>query len=259
MNKLEHNSHIIIPEDELVTKNLVCPDQIQAKDFAKYPFSYYTNMDTLQKIVESGNIWARNMDEMNDLDEAALHKKEKNKVHALCFCNTRTEGIPMWYMYAGKAGDGLCIRFTPGNILKWMRQIKEVYPVRKGNQFPETVPLQIGKDVELRFGWIFYQGREGEYHFKNRWYLTESGKNIPGDCLFIKKYPWHYEREFRAVLSNRTKEDYYAFAVPVPREVMKSAVLMAGPQGDVDRIPSSIRKCFARSEKSDLRIRMEIK
>ncbi len=102
---------------ELLQKNKIDLDG-NAKDFSQTKFWYYTKVDTVSKILESRSFHVSNLARMNDKAEALLHDSDKEKVHALCFCNSRSEKIPMWYLYAGLSGKGAAIGITPSPDIK---------------------------------------------------------------------------------------------------------------------------------------------
>ena len=79
--------------------------------------------------MKSGYFFASNLAIMNDKNEKELHPNNSESVHALCFCNSNTEKIPMWYLYGGITGKGCALGVTPAKMRDWIRMIKEVYVV----------------------------------------------------------------------------------------------------------------------------------
>ncbi len=67
---------------------------------------------------------------MNDQEEANRHLKDQERVFALCFCNSNTEKIPLWYLYSGLSGKGAALGFTAAKMMKWLESIQTVYGVK---------------------------------------------------------------------------------------------------------------------------------
>lgn len=189
-----------ITSDELrKINNIELP--MRAKDFSDASFWYYTSMDTAIKILENKKIFISNISKMNDLDEDKLHGNDSKFVHCLCLCNSDTEKIPMWYLYAGLTGKGVAIKFTPSIVLKLLDSIETVKTIDGRTVFER------GKDFDIDWGWIFYQKKEHQssVKFKGTWYSVEDSDNFAKKNYFIKAYPWEYEREFRIVIHNNAK------------------------------------------------------
>ena len=96
---------------------------------SSYTFWIYTSIGNLNDILKSGYFFASNLAIMNDKNEKELHPNNSESVHALCFCNSNTEKIPMWYLYGGITGKGCALGVTPAKMRDWIRMIKEVYVV----------------------------------------------------------------------------------------------------------------------------------
>ena len=92
---------------------------------SNYTFWNYTSIGNLNKILESGYFFASNLAIMNDKNEKELHLNNSESVHALCFCNSNTEKIPMWYLYSGITGKGCALGVTPAKMRDWLRTTKK--------------------------------------------------------------------------------------------------------------------------------------
>ncbi len=193
-------------------------------------FWYYTRLSTADKILNGKSFWARNIGIMNDLDELELHKREKDKIHALCFCNSESEKIPMWYLYSGIAGKGAALGLTPGSMLAFLRSLEEVTGEKEDGTKDEH--LKIGKDIELRFGWVFYRKQQEPNHilYRNKWYKISDVSDFTKDNYFIKNYPWEYEKEFRLVFINRTKAIYDHLIINIPDSLYNKIKLRLAPE-----------------------------
>ncbi len=199
-----------ISVSELILMNH--PTLGKAGDFSDYSFWHYTSCDTACKILENHCFHVRNMGVMNDLNEKERHSNCSSKVHLLCFCNSKTEKIPMWYLYAGLLGNGVSIGFTPKTMIDFIQSIKSVSDVNTGKE------LQLDKDFELRWGWVFYQNGS-DVRYRNKWYTVSDVHNFNDDNFFIKDYPWEYEREFRIVIVNKTNESFESIKVNIPEKL----------------------------------------
>lgn len=188
------DKNITITSEELRNKNAVDTNG-KVKDFSKSRFWYYTTMTTASYILQSHTFWVRSIEHMNDKAEAELHGSDKNIIHALCFCNSDSEKIPMWYLYSGISGKGVSIGFTPGSLLGI---IKTIDTVRGVTNEGESYEIKRGKDFDVEAGWIYYRKTESLINYKRKWYQLSDLENDfeKGNC-FIKDYPWEYEKEFR--------------------------------------------------------------
>ena len=98
----------------------------KAKDFSNSSFWYYTNLYTADLILKNKCVYISNLSLMNDIDEAELHCKNKEFIHCFCLCNSDTEKIPMWYLYAGITGQGVSLGFSPSAMIDFISSIKTV-------------------------------------------------------------------------------------------------------------------------------------
>ena len=227
-------NNIPITSSELCALNHVDANS-KALDFAYADFSYYTSFSTAQKILSGHCFYVSNITKMNDKHEVSLHGEGSNFVHALCFCNTRSEALPMWYLYGGLTGSGVRLVFTPGNLLLFMREIVEVYPVENGS--PDcTSPLKIGKDFELECGWVNYRRQDSDkvIFFKQKWYELSDPENFK--CYFVKDYPWEYEREFRFLFHNKTGKALDRIALKIPDKVYSKLKIAFAPESKIESL-----------------------
>ena len=116
-------SDILITGKDLREKNSAARPQ-KATELARNSFWHYTKLSTVEKILESRCIHVSSFAGMNDLDEADLHWEKRGDVFALCFSNTGTEKIPMWYLYSGIDGNGAAIGLTPTSMISFVSSIE---------------------------------------------------------------------------------------------------------------------------------------
>lgn len=223
--------NIPISTADLIAKNSAALPKF-AKDFCKYSFWQYTRLELADLILSGSSFRVSNLKNMNDLDEADLHDENREHVFALCFCNSDTEKIPMWYLYSGLAGKGAALGITPGKMLKLIASIQTVYGTKLDQKKEEGVPLNVGTDVELRFGWVYYRKTKQPQNimYRNKWYQVDDAHVFEKENYFIKSYPWEYEREFRLVFFNRTAAVYDALYVEIPPEVQKYIKVKLAPE-----------------------------
>lgn len=207
----------------------------KAKDIDKN-FYHYTTSNSLRDILtadDKGNrfFFVRNIKEMNDLNEAELHKSEGDKIHSFCTCCTKYEKIPLWYLYSGICGNGARLGITPGKMLKFLNSIKTVYPVITG-KVDYSKPLLIETDFDMMCGWVYYvmDGNNRVLYRNNLYYMDETNENEINECLFVKDYPWEYESEFRIVIKNKTDKTFDRIAIPFPKEIVPHFEIMSAPE-----------------------------
>lgn len=217
-----------ISAQELREKNpRILPEQ--AASFSKSSFWYYTRLSTADKILNSHFFRVSNLSGMNDVDEMQLHEEEQEHVFVLCFCNSNTEKIPMWYLYSGIAGNGAALGLTPSRMISFIQSIRTVRAVH-GNEAP--VELEAGTDFELQYGWVYYQkkGSHGEVLYRNKWYAVSDSRLFEKGNFFLKAYPWEYEKEFRIIFINRTDCKYDALFVDIPEEICTAIKVKLAPE-----------------------------
>lgn len=197
----------------------------KAGDFSNYSFWYYTDLRTADLILKNKCIYISNLSLMNDIDEAELHCENKEFVHCFCLCNSDTEKIPMWYLYAGITGQGVSLGFSPSTMLNLISSIKTV-----------TIPDQnivLTKDVDfdLDYGWVFYRKKEtpSQVMFKRKWYSLRDPEKFEDNNFFIKSYPWEYEKEFRIIIRNKTTQKYDRLVLDIS-DVYKKIKIKLAPE-----------------------------
>ncbi len=200
-----------------------------ARELSKKSFWYYTRLTTADQILDGRSFWVGSISAMNDLDELELHKREKDNIFALCFCNSESEKIPMWYLYSGIAGKGAALGLTPGTMLAFLRSLVEVEGVKEDDN---RDTLKIGDEIELRFGWVYYRKQAEHNHilFNNKWYELRDVSAFEKDNYFIKNYPWEYEKEFRLIFINHTGTTYKRLVVTIPESVRDKIKLRLAPE-----------------------------
>ena len=231
-----------------------------AKEWAQYTFWHYTSVEKLEIIRKNKKFRLGSIENMNDRDEAILHQADGDRVHAMCFCNSDTESIPMWYLYAGLDGAGVAIGLTPREMLDFIRSIQTVY-TESGKE------LKVGRDVEIRCGWVAYQKKNDPNHvfYKNNWRTLDDAEKFNDENYFIKVYPWLYEQEFRIVVINHTGTPCEALFANIPEKMIRKLKLRLAPEFcQVDgKIKDANGKTIAdfpknKMEQSKLGIRMNL-
>lgn len=234
---------------------------------SSYTFWNYTSIGNLNDILKSGYFFTSNLAIMNDKNEKELHLSNSESVHALCFCNSNTEKIPMWYLYGGITGKGCALGVTPAKMRDWIRMIKEVYVVVGKKADTEQV-LSVGKDVSLECGWVFYRKGKSEIFYRNKWHriAEKDYDEFENDNFFIKDYPWEYEREFRILIKNKTGKNHDRLAIKIPEKIYPSLKLRLAPELTEEKFQSEVKdlegfqKFFisSKAKESDLKISMDL-
>ena len=209
---------------ELKRKNN-CSFPKRASDFSNNPFWHYTRLKTASEILDGSCFHVRNMSSMNDIDEKNMHCSNSEFTHCLCFCNSKTEKIPMWYLYSGISGKGAAIGLTPSNLIYLLKSIDEVTTVDK-----KTV-LKKDKDFDIEYGWTFYRKKDSpsQVMYKGNWYSLTDPEAFENNNYFIKAYQWEYEKEFRIVIHNNTKISYDKLVIDIS-SVYKKLKLKLAPE-----------------------------
>lgn len=224
---------IKITADELKNKNdelykSICDetDKMSANKFATTTFWHYTKLDTVDKILEGGELHLSCMSETNDTGEMKLHK-DADMLNIICFCNSDSEKIPMWYLYSGVDGKGASIGFTPSTLMELIRSIKTA-KTDGGEEW------KMGKNFKLMCGWVYYRKKEApsQVKYKGKWYSVSGSEEFAKDNYFIKDYPWEYEKEFRIIAKNKTEKSASKVRIKIPDSVMKKLKIRLAPETD---------------------------
>lgn len=251
---------IKISSEELKYKNnSVIPETV--KKFANAGFWYYTSQETASKILESKQFHINSLDGMNDREEAHLHTGKSKDIFALCFCNSNSEKIPMWYLYSGVVGRGMAIGLTCKTMMDFIASISIAYDVETNEK------LEKDKDFELRFGWVYYRrgNTKSEILYRNKWYKIEDENKFEENNYFIKSYPWEYEREFRLVFINKSGCKHNKLRVEIPDTLVKKLKIRTAPEmtedtflGDFSGLKGLARITWNAMEHSKLGISMNL-
>ena len=236
-----------------------------ATHFSRYTFWHYTKLSTVDKILDSGAFHVNNFANMNDLDEVDIHWNKRGDVFALCFSNSNTESIPMWYLYSGIDGKGAAIGFTPATMLKYLSSINEVNVI--GGDF-DGRKLKRGTDFEIQYGWVYYRNlsEPDRVLFKNKWYyILDNPKSFERNNFFIKKYAWEYEREFRIIFVSKCKDHFSKISVPISEDFFPYLKLMLAPEMSRRTVEKELeghrnitKHLYNHIEKSQLSINMNL-
>lgn len=198
--------------------------KMSTSDFATTTFWHYTKLDTVDKILEGGELHLSCMSKTNDTGEMNLHK-DADMFNIICLCNSDSEKIPMWYLYSGVDGKGASIGFTPSTLMELIRSIKTAKT--DGGEEWKT-----GKDFDLMCGWVYYRKKEApsQVKYKGKWYSVSDSDEFAKDNYFVKDYPWEYEKEFRIIAINKTGKSRSKVKIKIPDSVMKKLKIRLAPE-----------------------------
>ena len=234
-----------------------------SKELTGSSFWQYTDYCGVKGILNSGGIWASRLTDTNDNDEIAFHKDQVDKIYVACFCNARSEQIPLWLLYSGM-DRGYALGITPSlmfDTLMKKRTIKGL--IDRDND--DYVDLELGKDVEIQFGYAFYKTKNDKtYKYRNRFYeLNGNQPSFERNNFFIKKYPWEYEKEFRIVIINKTDFDFEKMIICLNDDYLKKLRIKISPNNNSTEIINYHKEILGNVKKenissSDLSISMDL-
>ena len=195
---------------ELETYNYILMNNPNGVSSETRRFYYYTQRSTAAKILVGTcdeclgpHFRISSLKEMNDKKECDWHKEEESNVFALCFSCSRTESIPMWYLYSGISGEGVRIGITAPKMQALIDSISTIYPI-VDNKVDLERPLYRDRDFYLEYGWVFYLGNKKVIYNKIIYDLLPEDTDdtileFINNNFFVKDYEWNYEKEFRIV------------------------------------------------------------
>lgn len=196
-------------------------------DMGDYAFWHYTKLESVCKIIENQYFLLGNLTCMNDILECEEHKDCANQIYVLSFCNSNTEKIPMWYLYSGIDGKGCSIGITAKGMSYFIDSIKTV------KTYNSEKVLTIGKDFDLESGWVYYINKKepNQVFYRNKWYdLTTMDDDLIKKSLFIKSYPWEYEREFRIIIKLKKDIPNEKIRIDIPEKLKSKIRLKTAPE-----------------------------
>lgn len=221
------NQQISVPD--LLQKNYNIPLG-KAKDFTTSNFWHYTKMGAANSIASSLEFHCGAMSNCNDKIESRRHESEKDFLHVISFCHSDSEQIPMWYLYSGIDGKGAAIKITPATMIEFINSIATVKTSDGKTLYKDT-------DFELLYGWVYYVRHHMLHNeeeivdsdrpdagviYRGVWYDINDWKSFIDGNYFVKDYPWHYEKEFRIVIKNKTQTKCDKLIVQLP--ITKSGI-----------------------------------
>lgn len=201
---------------------------------------------------------------MNDISEKDFHEEEADNIFLFCLCNSKSEKIPMWYLYSGICGKGARLTFTPSVLLALWRSIKEVYVVENG-EVNKNRRLKNVEDFDLKCGWVYYQKSDRIFKFKGKWYEIENPiEPFYENNYFIKDYPWEYEKEFRFVFRIHSNQNIEKIAISLDDLDFRKLKIQLAPECTEEIKESTLEmdgfKRFYKDQikDSELRINMDL-
>ena len=209
--------------DQEALIDLVRADLSMGVPFKHGSFCHYTTSDAANSILESGMFYATNLRCSNDLNERERHRSANGSVHSISLCNSKTESIPLWYLYAGLDGKGVRLRITSAKLWQWINSNEVIYRVKDGNPDYQK-PLRRYVDYDIFAGWVCYRDqknakrilvRNKQYLYLGDWETISLSKDVFLIEDFIKDYEWAYEKEFRIVFRVHKNEDRIAVPIDV--------------------------------------------
>ena len=250
---MEHNT---ISFEKLIQLNSINLDG-RAEELSKKKFWHYTSVTNGKSILERHCFYASALSKVNDRAEKYKNIQKEGKDFVLCFCNSESESIPLWYLYSGISGNGVRLGLTPGEMLKFLKS-KEQMVFKAGNRILDT------KDIEVSAGWVYYRRQDNLIIFKNKAYYIEQEeleKVRETMDIYEKDYPWEYEKEFRIVFhtSKKIKED--RLKVTFPENFVKKIRIGYGPEYDVGKKTSDcqyLEKLIPADDKTKSKIQINM-
>ncbi len=259
------SNDISIKSEELRKKNNeIC--LCKAGNFSKTGFWHYSSIDNINKILKTKSFVLGSLNNVNDNNEKRICGKKDIFLHTLCFCNSDSEKIPMWYLYSGILGKGASVGITPLNMTSLIKNIKTkvcAYDIFEKKEICELKKCE----YELQYGWTFYRktSEKNKIKYKNKWYeITEGADVFENKNYFVKDYPWEYEKEFRIIIENKSKKPYNHLKINIPDDVYENLKIRLAPELSEDEINEVLHKdgfeelLSKKLIKSDLQISMGI-
>lgn len=233
---------------------------------SNYDFWHYTSLDAVNKILKENEILISNINGMNDNEEKRIHRDNLNDTFCLCFCNSNTEKIPLWYLYSGISGRGAAIGLTPATMTSLISSV-DCIKAYKDKNYKDDDKLEKGEDFDIEYGWVYYRKSKSKSQilYKMKWYSLNDCENFEKDNYFIKSYPWEYEKEFRIIIHNKTSQRYEKLGINIKNIYEKLKIKLAPEISSEDSL--SLLKQYEEIKnfsfkktllKSDLDIKMDL-
>jgi len=172
---------------------------------------------------------------MNDITESNQHRDDLNRVFSLCFCNSESLNIPVFYLYGGIDGKGCRIQFTDSKLRKLINDCELYYVNKKNRCLKHLIPKD---EYEIMYDWIYYISSDGycEHHNdlgKHYDSFEQAVNELTESCgnYFVKNTIWKYENEFRIVVRFNKDVSYERIALKFNiRSNEKGISVKCGPE-----------------------------
>lgn len=233
-------------------------------------FYHYSSLDSVTQILSAEDLcyfFVRPIAEMNDIAEKQFHIRHQHNVDSifvLCFCNSETDNIPMWYLYGGLGGQGAKLGFTADKMEKLIQNITYVEIVENNCLSGEKIYRD---QFSLEYGWVFYDKQDCKYvkHKSKKYKIGDPNELFVKDNYFIKDYAWNYEKEFRIVIRILGENVPKRIAIPFSKKTLLSGIsITTGPETkesteiDAQEISKRSGLPVEKIKKSKLKVKMDL-
>lgn len=208
--------------NEVINAGKSLKDILENKEYTHGEYCHYTNLATIDKIIQGKAFMMDNVNGFNDLcDRQQFEKPEQ--YFALCFATGVSENLPMWQIYSGCKLQGGRIQFTKSkySIQKLIKESR--FEVWRKNEYinrceenSNYVPYLLRNDEMYKtFHDVVYVKNENNYaslKYNNRFitqipkeeienYIKSDIENWDdGHIGFQKSQIWYYEKETRLLI-----------------------------------------------------------
>lgn len=198
------NKHDLLFSDITTKENLLSFLKEQGKKHAA--FLHYTDLDTLNKMLEKGKIHLSRADTLNDFLEGG-QCADNEMVFIGSFSYGLTENIAMWSMYAFPYNRAVRLRITKNTMLDFVDSFNVSPHIYKTN----GEEISYAKKPKLTIANVVYENSCSYFHpaskvgktlLKSNLVSEKNGNAFQNSVLnwCIKKAIWKSENEVRLIL-----------------------------------------------------------
>lgn len=165
-------------------------------------YKNYTSQEKAAKVIDGGCLFLSDGKGWNDVPDRT--QMRNRKAFGMSFSYSTMENVAMWMLYSGNHGKAGTALDFPGSVLRDIMKTEEVeIGCFQGKSYTNQTTIY-AEDYEIFLTDIVY----AEYTKDDKKvrlsleddHITKPKEVVEDPHIFVKSYPWIYERECRLVI-----------------------------------------------------------
>ena len=163
-----------------------------------------------------------------------------NKIYFSSFMTESKESLGMWSMYSQPWEQGVKVAIPINQARRWIKETEKLFEVPQeieGGSFTKYLSI-VDSAWTINFSSVTYSDEFSRDDAKEPVRLTWSNQEnthfqhlakYPELTGYVKDKAWDYEKEVRLKVTFKEKQRFQKIAVPVPKYILDSIIISAGP------------------------------